>query len=847
MENLMDNTCLKIAMAAFFHDLGKFSDSDVLDLPQGYIDDNAAAFLPSSKERHTHWHLLYTVGIIEKLAADFPRELNAETWGEGDAFIRLAAASPAPSSPMESIIALADQISSGMDRETVSKEAPDDCSVKDHQKNRLLPVFEHLTLDDAPLPLVSGNTRYQYPLKPLDPYTIFPESCTDKGSRQTDNEYRALFKGFIEQIPRLAHARENTALWFEHFDSLAREYTSAVPAAKGDKFIPDVSLYDHMRTTSALAAAIYLYHRTQDTLDIQSIENRDEEKFILISGDFTGIQNFIFSGHGESGKFRSKILRGRSFYVSLLTELTAALLCRTTGLPHTSVILNAGGRFTILAPNTGDTIQAVERVERQINDWLVDRTLGETAITLAQTSASCKDFESQNFSSLWDRLVNAADTVKYNKLDLDLYGGAVESYLDGFSNDLSPGLCPLCGKRAARPNVKVKDLHCCALCRDHIFIGENLVKHPVLMILDADGPFSTDRLEDPIFGKFQIHFQKQVDEALENPNQVFKYWDIGRRPGTSGARVTALHLNTYIPVYGSEDTLDKDAWDEEIEPGMPKTFNCIAGAARHNAHGTEALGVLKADVDHLGLLMSCGLRSELYTISRMACLSRQMNNFFALYLPQLLSETETFQNIYTVFAGGDDLFLIGPWNRIMELANGLEEKFSTYVCHNPDIRFSAGISLHKSHTPMNTLARSSETALEQSKHKGRNRITLFDRTVTWETFKTLTTIGEELAQWVDDEWISSVFLYKLNTFIDMALAEKTLLNDSPQGIPIQAMACTQWRSRLTYAVERNALLKLDPALRRERLTHIRKKTALWLDTHAGDLRIPLWTLQYNRR
>lgn len=48
----------------------------------------------------------------------------------------------------------------------------------------------------------------------------------------------------------------------------------------------------------------------------------------LIGGDFYGIQNFIFSDSGEAGKHRSKILRGRSFAVSLLCELTADMICR---------------------------------------------------------------------------------------------------------------------------------------------------------------------------------------------------------------------------------------------------------------------------------------------------------------------------------------------------------------------------------------------------------------------------------------------------------------------------------------------------------------------------------------
>jgi len=93
----------------------------------------------------------------------------------------------------------------------------------------------------------------------------------------------------------------------------------------------------------------------KNSLEEDSVRNSKEHKFLIVNGNFQGIQNFIFSGYGDIRKYRSKILRGRSFAVSLLSELAADMLCREIGLPFTSVILNAAGRFTILAPNIRNT------------------------------------------------------------------------------------------------------------------------------------------------------------------------------------------------------------------------------------------------------------------------------------------------------------------------------------------------------------------------------------------------------------------------------------------------------------------------------------------------------------
>ncbi|MDY0221307.1 MAG: type III-A CRISPR-associated protein Cas10/Csm1 [Desulfobacterium sp.] len=841
----MNKTTLKIAMAAFFHDLGKFIDPRMLELPAGYADKNAGVFLPSFNGKYSHWHALYTAGFIEKASPHLPSELNTGNFGDGDAFIRLAAAHHDPSSVMEWIVALADRISSGMDRETFDRESTQSVQFKDYKTTRLLPVFEHMILDDDPEPLTAEKCSFRYPLKPLTAESIFPvEQASNLPTNRASAaaEYQALTKEFLAQMERLAHMETNTALWFEHFDSLVKEYTWAVPAARVGKVIPDVSLYDHLRTTAAIAAAIYLFHADSDTLEPGAVQNLGDEKFLLISGSFSGIQNFIFSSGGESAKYRSKIMRGRSFYVSLLSEFAAQLLCKKIGLPHTSVIFNAGGRFTLLAPKTDKAVSALAAAEKEINDWLVARTFGETSMVFSSVAAKSRDFESTHFSALWERLVKAGDEKKYSRLDLANYGGAVEDYLDRFCNDLSSAVCQLCGKRPAGRNISVHELPCCALCRDHVFIGENLVKHPYLFITEKDAGFSGKRLFDPVFDKFQLYFSKDDPAGISGSSAILKYWCLDAGQADSDfARVTHRHLNGYVPVYSSTDQGD------DAESGMPKTLNDLAAAAATNGQGVEALGVLKADVDNLGLLMACGLRKHLYTVSRMACISRQMDHFFSLFLPDFLLNSEKFQNIYTVFAGGDDLFLIGPWNCIIELSRVLENKFKAYVCQNENITFSAGITLHKPHTPINTLAKASEEALDRSKYGGRKRITLFGHTVPWPVFKELDAIRDELHQWTADQWISLVFLYRINFFIAMAEQEKLLITSSQEGIPLDQMNCTQWRAKLAYSLERSNLPGVDPGQKKERLNHIREKVAMWLTVYGGDLRIALWTLQYSLR
>ncbi|MBW1847783.1 MAG: hypothetical protein JRJ27_11695 [Deltaproteobacteria bacterium] len=171
-----------------------------------------------------------------------------------------------------------------------------------------------------------------------------------------------------------------------------------------------MSLYDHSKITAALAVAIYLYQQHTDSMTIDAIKDYDSKKFLLISGDFYRIQNFIFSDSGEAGKNRAKILRGRSFAVSLFSELAADMLCREIGIPSSSLLLNAAGKFTVIAPNTEAAKKAIDAVETCVNDWLMKVSFGENSIGMTCLPASPEDFVKGQFVEIWDRLIKERRT-----------------------------------------------------------------------------------------------------------------------------------------------------------------------------------------------------------------------------------------------------------------------------------------------------------------------------------------------------------------------------------------------------------------------------------------------------
>jgi hypothetical protein len=210
-------------------------------------------------------------------------------------------------------------------------------------------------------------------------------------------------------------------------------------------------------------------------------------------------------------------------------------------------------------------------------------------------------------------------------------------------------------------------------------------------------------------------------------------------PGLRGWRFrgveTALHPvgerfgGAYVAKFPNDETsidryreaLAEDA--EEIEPGDVKTFAALAIDSLERIGGgtlgRPMLAVVKADVDRLGAVFSRGL-GDRRSLARIAALSRLVDAFFTGFLPGLMEQK--FRDLYTVYAGGDDLLVIGPWLQSMQFALELRQRFDEFSGHNPNLTLSAGIAFFDPKTPVSRAAEEAEARLEKAKADGRDRV-----------------------------------------------------------------------------------------------------------------------------
>ncbi len=208
-----------------------------------------------------------------------------------------------------------------------------------------------------------------------------------------------------------------------------------------------------------------------------------------------------------------------------------------------------------------------------------------------------------------------------------------------------------------------------------------------------------------------------------------------------------------------------------------------------NSKGAKAIAVLKADVDGMGNYIK---NSDITnSFENFDLFSKTLDNFFSLYIPRKMQEE--YKNTYTVFAGGDDLFLLGSWDVILELARFIESEFKRFV-KNKEITISFGIALTKPSKPISYLAMETEYLLEKSKDlEGKDAITLFGETVKWLDYKKVFSEFDSVFKPFEKKEINTAFLYRLLEFCKMSKKvkyERDILS-------------TIWKSKLSYSFSRN--------------------------------------------
>lgn len=658
---------------------------------------------------------------------------------------------------------------------------------------------------------VKDSEPKYYPSVKLDPkvftYPEFKEDIQNLAEEACKKIYWA-FRDFFNKLTELdeKHINEDLLLMF------LEESATFIPAGSGVN--NDISLFDHLKTTCAIASC--MYKSSKEELEVP-------EKYLLVGGDVSGIQDFIYR---ISSKGALRLLRGRSFYLEMFCEDIVHEIVERLGLPKANILYSGGGNFYILAPNTQETKDILKNLESELETWLIDNRLS-SSLYLALSWIPFSEDEFGKFSEMWIK-VNQENSLKKAQKYKSVLEKDPSKLLDP-SKEIKHGSqgepCDACRKITLPEQLNsikgVDNALFCQLCYEQMEIGQDLANlgdsfYVLKTKYQGDGfsvPFSTMRI---------IEKEKTGTVTKSSSIYTINSFDtdgiinlIKRKELPPDVHVSSLPIAIYCAKSGDKGNRNLLTFEELAE----------------KAQGSKKLGAVRMDVDNLGRIFTLGIPENQRNITRVSSLSRRMNYFFKLNLnllgefeekevlyvcnrqsnsPKLVKERKPHRNFSIVYAGGDDLFIIGAWDDVFELSFDIESLFRKYVAENTEITISAGFSIFNSKHPLYQIARVCGNKEECSKDEGKDRIYLLNRGITKEQISKKSKDMEESICWVKGRKLFTdfrpIFEYLMNekgnpskSMVRKLLAAREEYCKYPEK--------ANWIIQLHYFVSRNKDLK----------------------------------------
>lgn len=620
------------------------------------------------------------------------------------------------------IVYEADNIASGMDRrENEGEEKGFDPKLN---LDSIFSVFysdkEIQVANKYPLIYKDINKAFNYPRKDI--------------SLATNSNYEAL----LNKIKSHFITKDINQISINQLLQIIEEGFSYVPSSTNRAEVCDISLYVHSKITSAVASCMKLYFDEQQIQDYKkycfnsgSKIFRNEKIYLLISGDISGIQDFIYT---IPSKGALKTLRGRSLYIDLLLEEFIDEYLEQIGLSRANVLYSGGGHFYILVPNIEDTKKAIDKLQAKMNRWLMEN-IGINlylAIGMAECSANnlMKSEVQGNLFATVNKKLKDDKTIRYSK---------DEDFLEHIFNvekedDTAKKECNICHNLVDKLWEYNSDEEiACEFCLNLYKLGQDILTQDLVFVIS----------EEKIDGGIKI-FGKDKDLYMYAVNiediDMFK-GKILRIYSKNNLLENDLAVRLYLADYSAKNENDE-----------VMTFDDLAKSSCKIDKGIKRLGVLRLDIDDLGIAFSSGFVSDkdkiednlrYATLSRYADLSKDISMFFKVAINKICAgdltgcvdfEEKAFnifgiakapkRKVNIIYAGGDDLFLVGAWDEVLEVAIDINRAFKQFT--NGKLTLSAGMAMFSPTYPISKMAEIAGLLVQMSKNKkDKNSIALF--------------------------------------------------------------------------------------------------------------------------
>lgn len=496
------------------------------------------------------------------------------------------------------------------------------------------------------------------------------------------------------------------------------KYTSGVPAGTDEKN-RDISVFEHSKLIAAFANAIYDYLEQNNISDFKSLLTDEEyftrKIFYLYSFDFSGIQNFIYTIVSNKAL---KTLRTRSFYLEIFMEDVIDTLLEELNLTRINLLYAGGGHCYLLFPNTEKTLECIEAHKNNVNKYLIDEYGIELYIAGGGSSCAPETFKEGGGEKYGDLFRNVSKALSDNKLNRYSAEDLINlNFKEAKNNERECNIC----HRTDRIHESEDGL-ICENCLDIQRFSREIIKAKCYVIekAGANKPFASLPLP---YGKRIVATSKEdLPEKMKEENFIRAY--------SKNDNEIASTIKLWVGDYAYDDKLEIFTEDSE---------------------GVNRLAVIRGDIDNLGQAFVKGFSKEYTSLTRNAVFSHSLSKFFKYEINNILEEGTFFltdrderaRKALIVYSGGDDVFVLGAWNDILEFAVDLHNRFKAFSMGA--LTLSAGIGIYPERFSIKLMSEATgklEDAAKSNKYMkdnvemSKNSVCIFneDLAFSWEDF-----------------------------------------------------------------------------------------------------------------
>lgn len=563
----------------------------------------------------------------------------------------------------------------------------------------------------------------------------------EKSDEEASKDYQRLWQAFIDDLKKEGNfTGEINKYWFDRFCGLLYEYTTLIPALNVEDEASYVSLFDHLKLTSAIASCIALS-------DSKDLEN---PKFNMFEFDVSGIQKFIFKvteGKDTKGGI-AKSLRGRSFFISAITNIVTYSYLYEFGLTESNIIFNTGGGGLLLLPDCADYDERIEKVSERVMTALFEVFAADISYVYASVDCDAKEletFKTEKALELKEKLENEKSRKLHTLIgEKDFFYKKIKE----------PYVCAMCGTIPVN-----NEGGRCSICKEIEKLSSFFVTHDKMYLV--------------------YDFENKLNNKLQHAVDIneLKYLHVYLISEEDYLTV----INTGFDYIESlnHSRLGNTRWIANLVPQNNHGLLSMEQIAEYcipEEYGDPKLAILKMDVDNLGAIFAFGLETR--SLSKFLTLSRLTEVFFGHHLvkickdvskeinPDIAKQSHNESMFYINYAGGDDLAIIGPAAGIIKLSLAINDKLNEYTL-NDNISISGGINIQSPTYPVRFGIQEAEEYLEQAKENdGKNSVTLIHTTCKMKEFEEVLDKVDEYKSYIDNEKISRTTFYQIMNVLD---------------------------------------------------------------------------------